>query len=193
MYILFPRFRLRVSVLAIPALMIMLWLEGAIPFAIMFFSASAHEIGHIAMMRYLGYRIRRIDVLPMGALIVCPEGIPDRDEALIALSGPIVSLFCAFVCSLWFMNSASAIPLFATLLNLIFGIVNLLPIAKLDGGKALYCILAYKQKKSAEQICSAVSLCSKILFFSLSVLLIILSDFNFGVILLSGALLVQII
>jgi len=184
---------MRVSVFALPVLLVMLWLEGKLPFAIMIISAALHEIGHISALYYLGYRVRRIDVLPMGAVIVVPEGIPDYDEVKIALAGPLVSLLCAVLCVVWFIIAGSALSLFAVLINCVFSLINLLPIRKLDGGKALCCFLAHKQKKSAEQICSAVSLCAKLMFVGFCFTLILLSRFNLGVILLSFALLVQVI
>lgn len=163
------------------------------PFLIMLISATAHEAGHILAVRLLGYRVRRIDILPMGALIVVPEGIPDKSEAVIALAGPITSLALAVLSMAWFAVSGTADPLFAVLINLVFGTINLLPIQKLDGGKALYSLLAHKQKKTAGQICSAVSLCSKIIFVTICVLFAIFTQFNLGVILMSLSLICQII
>ncbi len=192
MFILFPRFRIRVSVFALPVFMVMLWLEGLLPFAVVLISATAHELGHISALHFLGYRIRRIDILPMGAVIVVPEGISDCDEVKIALSGPIVSFLCAVFCSVWFIIDGSALSLFAVLINGVFAIINLMPVRKLDGGKALYCFLSYKQKKTAEQICSAVSICAKMIFIMFSAVSVVISDYNLGVILLSFALLMQI-
>ncbi|MBQ4317063.1 MAG: site-2 protease family protein [Clostridia bacterium] len=184
---------MRISVFTLPILIIMMWLEGALPLFVMLFSATMHEIGHITAVYMLGYRIRRIDILPMGAVIVVPEGIPDISEFKIALCGPLASLFCAFVCAVWFIKVGSVISLFALLVNFVFGIINLLPIHKLDGGKALFCYLSHKQKKSAERICSAVSVCAKMMFVTLCGLSVILSGFNLGVILLSVALILQIV
>ncbi|MBO5870509.1 MAG: hypothetical protein J6Q89_07155 [Clostridia bacterium] len=176
-----------------PILIVMMWLEGVLPFFIMLFSATMHEIGHITAVYMLGYRIRRIDILPMGAVIVVPEGIPDIHEFKIALCGPLASLFCAFVCAVWFIKAGSVISLFALLVNCVFGIINLLPVHKLDGGKALYCYLSHKQKNSAERICSAVSVCSKMIFVTFCSVSVVLSEFNLGVVLLSAALILQII
>lgn len=193
MFILLPRLRMRVSVLALPAFLLLLWLEGVVPLAIMMLSATAHEAGHILAIKLLGYRVRRIDILPMGALIVVPEGIPDKSEAVIALAGPITSLALAVLSMAWFAVSGTADPLFAVLINLVFGTINLLPIQKLDGGKALYCILSHKQKSTAKQICSAVSLCAKIIFVTICVLFAVFTQFNLGVILMSLSLICQII
>lgn len=192
MYIVFPRLRLRVSLFSLPAYILMLWLEGIEPFSVMLLSALAHEIGHIVMLRFCGYRLRRVDILPMGALIVVPEGIPDSDETKIALAGPLTSLFLALVFSIWFSKTVEGIALLGTLINLVLGLFNLLPVRKLDGGKALFCFLSRKTKR-AEKICSLASNISILLFFLLCLSFVILSNFNLGVIILSSALLVQII
>ncbi len=192
MFIVFPRFRLRVSILALPCFLLMTWLEGVEPFFVMLFSALLHEAGHVFMMRSLGYRLRRVDILPMGALIVCPEGIPDSDEVKIALAGPLVSLFLALMSSLWFLRSCTALSLLATLINLVFGAFNLLPVRKLDGGKALFCFLSGKTKR-ADEICSFASRISVFTFFLFGLSLVILSDFNLGVMVLAFALLVQLV
>lgn len=195
MFVVFPRIRLRVSVLAVPTFIVMLWLEGALPFAMLMLSALLHELGHIFAMRACGHIPRRIDVLPMGALIVCPEGIADRDEACIAIAGPLVSLFCALGFSVWFALTGSVLALYATVINAALGIFNLIPIKKLDGGKALCCFLAAKgtKKEAAERFCSAASAISKCLFAVASIACAMLANFNAGVVLLSAALAFQLL
>lgn len=192
MFIVFPRLRLRISAFALPLFLVMLRLEGVIPFFIIFFSAAAHEFGHLTALRLCGYRLRRMDILPMGALIVCPEGINHRHEALIALSGPAVSLALASCASLCFVVTGAAEMLFAAVVNFVLGLFNLMPIRKLDGGKALFCILSHKKTEATEQICSAASLASKILFFVFVTVCITASGFNLGVIVLSVSLLIQL-
>lgn len=192
MYIVFPRIRLRVSVFAIPAFLILLWLEGAYPFAVMLASAAGHELGHLLALFRLGYRVRRVDILPMSALIVCPEGINDRDEMMIALSGPAVSLALSAASVIAFSFIGSELLLFSAVINAAFGVFNLLPILKLDGGKALFCFLSYKNKEAAKQICLAASHCAIILFVSFAIFCAYLSGFNFGVIALSLTLILQI-
>ena len=149
MFIVFPRFRIRVSIFAIPILITMIWLEGLLPFAIMLLSALAHEVGHLSALYFLGHKVRRIDILPMGAVIVVPEGMSDIDECKIALCGPFASLICALLSIGICMINTSALSVFSLVVNCVFGVTNLLPIQKLDGGKALYCYLSHKQKKSA--------------------------------------------
>lgn len=193
MFLVFPRWRLRVSVFAIPCVITLLWLEGLCPFLVMLASAFFHELGHIIAAKSLGYRLRRIDVLPMGALIVVPEGIPYHHEMIIALSGPISSLVCSLASLLVFLSNRSPLALFSFLSNLVFGIFNLLPEKKLDGGKALFCFLINKKSaETTELICSAASTASKMLFLFFVSLCAIESGFNLGVALLSVSLLLQL-
>jgi stage IV sporulation protein FB len=192
MFLVLPRFRIRVSVFALPSLLVMLWLEGLLPFLILMLSALVHEVGHIIAIRALGYRARRIDILPMGALIVCPEAIPFRDEVAIALAGPIASLAASAVGLLAFAVSKNTYIIFFALVNLMLALFNLLPIAKLDGGKALFCFLQYKEKRSCARICTLASLFSKTLLIMIIALAVVSTGYNLGVILLFFALLVQL-
>ncbi|MBR5779429.1 MAG: site-2 protease family protein [Clostridia bacterium] len=191
MFLVFPRIRLRISVFAIPSLIIMLLIEGVLPFSILIFSALIHEIGHLAAMRLLGYRARRVDVLPMGALIVCPEGISYLHETVIALSGPFASILtsCAAFC-VYAISKDDAV-FFVAFINLLLGAFNLMPIEKLDGGKALYCFLSYKNKEDRRRITSAASYVAKLVIFILVTVALISSGGNLGAIVLSLALLMQ--
>lgn len=193
MYIVFPRMRLRLSVLALPSFLLMLWLEGLMPFCLMLFSAAFHELGHLAALRQCGRRARRIDILPMGALIVCPEGIADRDEALIALAGPLFSLFLFALSAVGYLIFGKVFLLFAAVINLVLAVFNLMPERKLDGGKALFCFLLCRtNKETAEQICSVASLAATAVLSAVMLYCIYHSGFNAGVMLLCGALLLQL-
>ena len=192
MFVVFPKLRLRISVFALPAMLLMLWTEGTAAFLMLVFSALTHECGHIVALKLLGYRARRVDLLPMGALIVCPEGIPDRDEFVIALSGPLFSLVLSLVFTCLFFALGGVLLLFGAVINASLGTFNLLPVSKLDGGKALFCFLSYKGVKNASRICNIASAVSKSIFVAASVLCAMATDFNLGVILLLLALLFQL-
>lgn len=169
------------------------WLEGFLPFSVMMLSALVHELGHIVAVRSLGYRLRRIDLLPMGALIVVPEGIPYNHEMIIALAGPASSLVCSLIFSIAFLLNGEPICLFGFLSNLVFSLFNLIPEKKLDGGKALYCCLINKKSaETTENICSVATAVSKMLFVFVLSLCIVESGLNLGVALLSFSLLIQL-
>lgn len=192
MFLIFPRLRLRISIFALPVLLIIFWLEGFLPFLVMVLSAVVHEFGHLTALHLLGYRARRIDVLPMGALIVVPEGVTYKDEFTIAVSGPLTSLVCALISALVFFLKPIPIVLFACVTNLVFAIFNLLPERKLDGGKALWTFLINKKStEETERICSAVSMLSKTVFSLFVLTCAIQSGMNPGVLIVSFSLIFQ--
>lgn len=192
MFLVFPRVRLRVSVFALPSLLCMLWLEGALPFLMLIASAMLHESGHLLAMRSVGSVARRVDILPMGALIVCPEGLSYRDEAVIALSGPMFSLAASFIAFCIYALSKNVYLFFFGFINLFLAVFNLLPVKRSDGGKALFCLLMQRNIENADRICSFASIASRLTVLTLASVSIALSGYNLGVILLLFALLLQL-
>ncbi len=195
MFILLPKLRMRISIFAIPWAILMLWLEGTEPFLILMLSAAFHELGHILAIYLCGFEIRRFDILPMGALLVCPEGIPYNKETVIALSGPLTSLFAGGISLILGILFKNHLWLFSAVVNMVLGLFNLMPFKKLDGGKALFCGLMSRpdsKQKKAERICSAASVVAKIIFTFLSVCFVVACGYNLGVILLSASLIVQL-
>ena len=74
-------------------------------FLIFTISALIHELGHAITADRLGYRLKRVVLMPYGAVIKGDNVEMDyRDEIKIALSGPLLSLMIAglFV-SLWWL------------------------------------------------------------------------------------------
>ena len=195
MFLVFPRWRLRISVFALPLAIIMLWWEGFLPFLILILSALIHELGHIFAMKRLGHIPRRIDVLPMGALIVCPEGICYKQDMLIALSGPLVSLLTGvFFLAVYFVFNNTYL-LFCGLSNLVLCLFNMLPIKKLDGGKALYCYLLWRRKDEikTQRFCLWVSVWVVIFFVIFTIAFYFKVNQNFGVGILLAVLISQIL
>ncbi|MBO4277469.1 MAG: hypothetical protein J5925_03615, partial [Clostridia bacterium] len=143
-WIIFPRLRLRVSAFALPAILLLIALESALPFAVLVLSALFHELGHLLALKKCGVRPRRTDLLPMGAVIVCPEGLSYREELFVALAGPFFSFAAALFCGVFYAFCGGVYPLYACLVNSLLAFFNLLPIKKLDGGKALFCLLCLK-------------------------------------------------
>ncbi len=190
MYILFPRLRLRISAFALPGALLLIYCEGLLPFCILFLSCLLHEFGHLAALCICKCRYRRIDILPMGALIVCPEGMPYKKELAVALAGPAASaLGCA--AALAFFAAFGSVPaLYAFAVGAVLCLFNLMPAKRLDGGKALLnYLLMHKEKDTAERICSAVSSVVFVLLFALAAAVYFALDGNAGVMLMLTLLL----
>ncbi len=190
MYILFPRLRLRVSAFALPGALLLIYCEGLLPFCILFLSCLLHEFGHLAAICVCKCRYRRMDILPMGALIVCPEGMPYKKELAVALAGPAASALGCAAALAFFAAFGSVSALYAFVVGAVLCLFNLMPAKRLDGGKALLnYLLMHKEKDTAERICSAVSSVVFVLLFALAAAVYFALDGNAGVMLMLTLLL----
>ena len=99
-------------------------------------SCLCHECGHLLALRLLGVPVGKIRVTAVGAEICIAGGVSYGGELLAALAGPGVNLMLA-VCA----SRVSGGHLFAGI-NLVLGAFNLIPIGRLDGGRALDCMLS---------------------------------------------------
>lgn len=190
MYILFPRLRLRVSAFALPGALLLIYCEGLLPFCILFLSCLLHEFGHLAALCICKCRYRRMDILPMGALIVCPEGMPYKKELAVALAGPAASALGCAATLAFFAAFGSVSALYAFAVGAVLCLFNLMPAKRLDGGKALLnYLLMHKEKDTAERICSAVSSVVFVLLFALAAAVYFALDGNAGVMLMLTLLL----
>ena len=190
MYILFPRLRLRVSAFALPGALLLIYCEGLLPFCILFLSCLLHEFGHLAALCICKCRYRRMDILPMGALIVCPEGMPYKKELAVALAGPAASALGCAAALAFFAAFGSVSALYVFAVGAVLCLFNLMPAKRLDGGKALLnYLLMHKEKDTAERICSAVSSVVFVLLFALAAAVYFALDGNAGVMLMLTLLL----
>ncbi|MCB9533893.1 MAG: hypothetical protein H6698_06175 [Myxococcales bacterium] len=120
--------------------------------AVVFVSLVGHELGHALMIRARGYG--RSDIILGGLGGVCRwQGSPTRGDMIrIALAGPAVSLGLAAVSGA--LHAVTPVGLAAGLpaqvlrlgliVNLVWGVFNLIPIYPMDGGRALRSALAFR-------------------------------------------------
>lgn len=200
MYAVFPRLRLRVNLLALPAFALMLWLEGGLPAALLLSAALLHELGHFAALRLYGIPVRRVDLEPMGARIVYDDALcPLRASAWIAVSGALVNLSACTAVSLFlvfgFFGAYQLPLLFFALANGFLALLNLLPWETLDGGRLLLTLLLLRlppeRSGDAERICHTVSRVAAFLLFALLLALSAAASFPLWTLLLSAVLLAQ--
>ncbi len=120
--------------------------------ALLFASIAAHELGHSYVAIRQGCRVREITLLFMGGAAQM-EQIPTRprDEILMALAGPAVSLTLGLTSwtVLYAFPSATvsgaegmaslgfALLYFTAMVNTMLAIFNLLPAFPMDGGRVL--------------------------------------------------------
>ncbi len=133
-------------------------------------SLSLHELSHAFMAHRLGFPIAAIEIQPFGfiARLARSPNTPS-ESAAIAAAGPVMSLLLA-LCAAGMLRIAASIPGVSpgfsafnrrvlsefSFFNLSLGVVNLLPVLPLDGGRLALSFFGF-QGKSARQ--SSVLLC----------------------------------
>jgi len=122
------------------------WLVGAATAMLFFASVLAHELSHAIVARRLGLRVEGITLFIFGgATTIDEDSRTPREEALIAIAGPAMSVLIGVV--LLGLNLVVAQPQLAALvgwlgfINILLGIFNLIPGFPMDGGRVLRAIL----------------------------------------------------
>ena len=153
--------------------------------------ALQHECAHAFAAARLGYRLDKVVLMPYGAVIDGDlSGISLKDEAFVALCGPLVNLATAafFVALWWFFPDLYAYTDTACYSSAFIGLLNFLPTYPLDGGRILMSLLQrwflkkYPPKvaaKRAKGVCLAISLACAFTLLALFVTLCINGFFNF--------------
>lgn len=119
-------------------------------------ACAAHELGHLGAISLLGGDVKLIRLTVIGAEMVLARPLGYWQEGLCALAGPGMNLLLALI-SCEFERGL----VFAGL-NLALALFNLLPVGRLDGGRALHCTLALLAgQELAVQVCGWLDcLCS---------------------------------
>ncbi|NPC85350.1 CBS domain-containing protein, partial [Pyxidicoccus fallax] len=102
-----------------------------------------HELAHTLYALARGGRVRSITLMMVGGVSELTEAPPrPRDEALMALVGPLTSIFLAagFGAVTWLLKDTFSFNLqfacfYLASLNLFLGLFNLLPAFPMDGGR----------------------------------------------------------
>lgn len=130
-----------------------------------------HEAGHVAALGLTGCKPRRLAFEISGiALEQGARAMTVRQELVVLLAGSAVNLVF-FGAAAWLSGSPERAGAFAAV-HLVLGIVNLLPVSALDGGKILRLLLEQVVPlRTAERICFVIQivlLCAVITICALS-------------------------
>ena len=130
----------------------LIYLDGTRLFVLMLTACFLHEAGHYGAAQGFGCRVRALHLTSAGAEMKLDLNttLSYAQDALIAFAGPSVNLLAAWLAAL------SGASLFAGI-NLSFGVLNLLPIRPLDGGRILTDFVSFFKPELAEKIHSALS------------------------------------
>lgn len=122
------------------------WLLGAGTAVLFFASVLAHEFAHAILARRLGLKVSGITLFIFGgATSIEADSRRPRDEALIALAGPVTSLLLgAVLLGLGVVipqREAQTLLSWLGFINVVLGVFNLIPGYPMDGGRVLRAIL----------------------------------------------------
>lgn len=122
------------------------WLLALGTAFLFFASVLAHEFSHAIVARRLGLKVAGITLFIFGgATTIETDSRSARDEALIALAGPIMSLLIGAallgIGALMPQPEVRAIVGWLGVINVVLGVFNLVPGYPMDGGRVLRAIL----------------------------------------------------
>ncbi len=100
-----------------------------------------HECGHLFMMWLLECMPKSIKLIPASVQITARLSRNYKTDILVALSGPIVNLVIFGTLYYNYVCYENITTLMFALVNLIYGLFNLLPVKGLDGGTVLLSVL----------------------------------------------------
>lgn len=167
--------------------------------------ALQHELAHAFASAKLGYTMRKIVLMPFGAVLEGDlAGITLKDEIVVALYGPLCNLFTAFLFGSiwWFHPTMYAFTDTVFYVSLSVALINLLPAYPLDGGRILRACLtraflknnpdSLRAERKAYNVCKIISLVFGALVLLIGATSFFLKNGNlstciFGIFLLVGA------
>ena len=130
----------RPSALLTPALFLLLT-DTPVLLAALLPAALLHELAHYAVLRLCGVRTARFTLTGLGASLYVPElhRLSYGAELLSAAAGPLMNLLLWVLLSL---TGREELTLFAGA-QMVLGVLNLLPVRPMDGGRILWLATAY--------------------------------------------------
>lgn len=120
--------KLRIPLPTVICTILLFFTAESVWLANIFFALMIHEAGHLLVMALFGIKIECITLLPVGIDIKRRErAIAYPAELLLALAGPLANI------SIYFAAARTDFGY----TNLLYGLLNLLPVRGLDGGYGL--------------------------------------------------------
>jgi len=182
--------RVRVSGGALLALAAVYFFDS-LEFALLVLAAAlAHELGHFLACRALGLELEVFEIDLWGLNLRLGGVLPYRADAAAALAGPLASLLFAFAAALFGRHGGFQNGYVLAGVSFLFFFFNILPIYPLDGGRALYALLALRSgPETADKVCTVVGCALILILLCAGAYVFIRTRVNFSLLLVGGWLL----
>lgn len=135
------------------------WIMGIVAALLLFASVLLHELSHSLVAKARKIKVESITLFFFGGVAgISQEDMEPKSEFLMAIAGPLFSLFFAGVFYSIFLLTTDGlwhpIVYYVAFINLILAIFNLVPAFPLDGGRAFRALLHahYKDLRKATRI-----------------------------------------
>lgn len=146
-----------------------------------------HEMTHIIVLWISGGVAASLSITPMGLSIERIGLLSHQSEFFLSISAPICNLILATVYAYYKLDPCTIEA------NLGFGLINLLPIYPLDGGKAMLALLqSVTTDSNAARISQIVSYIFLILFWMLGIAIALVLNGGLSMLMLSVGLFITI-
>jgi len=178
------------------------WIMSIIGTVILFLSVLIHELSHSIVASRYGIKVKQIVLFIFGGVSDIEEEPKDfNKEFKMAIAGPAVSLvLSALFAIFWWITTVmimssfdesfktiliiiNGILFYASFLNLILGIFNLIPAFPMDGGRILRSVLFSRNKNydKSTRIAVRIGVIMSYVFFGLGILTILSGSFVSGI------------
>lgn len=119
-----------------------------------------HETAHLITMRLVGCAPKEIVLIPASVRIIRDISVKSSHETAISLSGPLANFvfFCIFYVGYLLFPYNKLLDF--SVINLLIGAFNLLPVKGLDGGiilkKTCQCFMSEQKAELTVKICAVI-------------------------------------
>ena len=172
--------KIKISFLFMATLCVLLMCDKTGLVLPMLFAVFLHEMAHLSVMWVSRCAPKEINLCPGGVQILAST-VKNKPEILILLSGPVINILLFII--LWFpfdKTSHTSVLEFAVI-NLIYGVFNLIPVRNLDGGSIVEIILTeFLGFQKARIILNIITIAFAVFILLLALFFSINGDINYS-------------
>lgn len=138
--------KFRISYLCLPIFIIYYLLGNFSNFVLFFLMLILHDIAHLIACLLFKVQIKGFELLPFGGKIFINDNIQINvfQEIIISIAGPLFNIMFAAILVIFKYWNILYFPYYDQIVfcNIVLGLINLVPILPLDGGRILTSILS---------------------------------------------------